>query len=224
MRTIYQLFGKSPFDPLVAHTRTVHRAAELVKPLFEAFTAGEWERCDELYEEIADIEHEADVQKDEIRDHLPKFMFLPVDRGDVLHYVRQQDSIADCAEDLGMLVTLRKLPSPEPFRSRLLELVADVVRASELLLEAGSQLAALYEASFGGPEVDKVLAMVTRVADQESKADHKQHETARSLLACEDGLDPISITVWLHIIQVLGKLADHAENTGDVLRAMMARR
>ncbi|MFQ5746995.1 MAG: TIGR00153 family protein [Gemmatimonadota bacterium] len=224
MRTIYQLFGKSPFDPLVAHTRTVHAAAELVRPLFEAFTAGEWARCEEIYARIADLEHEADVQKDEIRDHLPKFMFLPVDRGDVLRYVRQQDSIADCAEDLAMLVTLRKLPSPEPFRAQLLQLVEDVVRASELLLEAGSELPSLYEASFGGPEVDKVLSMVKSIANQESKADHKQHEVARALLACENGLDPTSITVWMHIIQVLGKLADHAENAGDVLRAMMARR
>ncbi|MEN8144909.1 MAG: TIGR00153 family protein [Gemmatimonadota bacterium] len=224
MRTIHQLFGKSPFAPLVAHTEKVAEAVALVRPLFDSYVAGDFKRSEEIYDEISQVEHDADEIKEEIRDHLPRYLFLPVDRGDVIRYVRQQDHIVDAAEDVAMLITLRDMETPEPFRALLLKLVDEVVTAAELLVVAGKEMAALLESSFGGPEVDKVLGLVTDVSNQESRADDTQHATARALLRSENHIDPVSIGLWMHAIQVLGNLANAAENTGDVLRTMMARR
>ena len=36
MSLIAELFGKSPFGPLVEHSKKVHECVELVKPLLEA--------------------------------------------------------------------------------------------------------------------------------------------------------------------------------------------
>ena len=36
MTLIKQLFGKTPFGPLVAHTKKVHECVKLVKPLVES--------------------------------------------------------------------------------------------------------------------------------------------------------------------------------------------
>jgi predicted phosphate transport protein (TIGR00153 family) len=224
MRTIHQLFGKSPFEPLVAHTEKVAEAADLVRPLFDSYVAGDYKRCNEIYSEISQVEHDADTIKEDIRDHLPRYLFLPVDRGDIILYVRQQDHIADAAEDVAMLITLRDMETPEPFRTLLLKLVDEVVTATDLLLVAGKEMAALLESSFGGPEVDKVRGLVKEVANQESRADETQHKTAKALLSPDCELDPVSISLWMHAIQVLGNLANAAENTGDVLRTMMARR
>ena len=38
MRTIHRLFGKSPFGPLIEHTRRVHETVKLLHPLLEAVT------------------------------------------------------------------------------------------------------------------------------------------------------------------------------------------
>lgn len=224
MRTIFELFAKSPFGPLTEHTEKVHETALLVRPLFEAFLAGEWERTEEIYRHISKLEHKADLQKNEIRDHLPRSVFLPVDRGDVLRLLKEQDGIADSAEDLGVLLTLRRTRSLETLTPQILAFVDEVIRTSELLLEAARELTLLVESSFGGPEVEKLLRKVAEVNDQEWEADKCQWAVSRSLLAREDELDPVSILMWMRILEVLGSLANHAENTADLLRLMLARR
>ena len=138
MRTFHQLFGKSPFALLVEHTRRVHRTVELIEPLFEAFLAEDWETCEALYEKISKREHKADLEKNKVRDQLPKSMFLPVDRGDVLKYLKEQDSIADAAEDVAVLVTIRKTPCPEALKPLVLDFVAQVILTSERYKSAKS--------------------------------------------------------------------------------------
>lgn len=224
MRTIHELFGKSPFGPLVEHTRTVHRTVELMRPLLEAYMAGEDERCEELHDKISRREHEADVQKHEIREHLPKSLFLPVDRGDVLHYLKEQDAIADAVEDLAVMLTLRPIETPEALRPAILDFADQVVLTSEELVEAASELGELFEASFGGPEMERVMEMVKDVNDQEWEADKQQRRVTRGLLEEEDGLDAVEVMLWMRILEIIGQVANHAENTGDLLRMMMARR
>lgn len=224
MRTIEKLFGKSPFGPLVEHTRRVHATVELIRPFLEAYLAGDWDRCEELHDRVSKLEHEADKTKNEIRDELPKSVFLPVDRGDVLAYLKQQDAIADAAEDLIVLLTLKNVETPEEIGQSILEFADQVIRTSELLLDAGQELQRVAEASFTGPEVDKVLQMVAQVNDQEWEADKVEREVTRALLDQEDGMGPVSLILWMRALDVLGRVANHAENTGDLLRMMLARR
>lgn len=224
MRTIIELFGRSPFKSLTEHTERVHETALLIRPLFEAFLGGDWERTEELYRRISKLEHKADNQKNDIRNQLPRSIFLPVHRGDVLAFLKEQDGVADAAEDLGVMLTLRRTPCPEDLKPRVLELVDAVVRTSELLLETVQDLSELVESSFGGPEVEKALENVNRVNDQEWEADKLQWAVSRALLDHEDTLDPVSLFLWMHILEVLGHVANHAENAADLLRLMMARR
>lgn len=224
MRTIHELFGKSPFGPLVEHTRRVHRTVELVRPLLEAYLAEDWDRVEELHDEISRREHQADLQKNEIREELPKSLFLPVDRGDVLHYLKEQDAIADAVEDLAVMLTLRAIPTPEDLKPEILEFADQVILTSQGLVAAASELGELFEASFGGPEVDTVMKMVAEVNDQEWEADKHQRRVTRTLLEHEDGLDAVEVMLWMRSLEVLGRVANHAENTGDLLRMMMARR
>lgn len=224
MRTIENLFGKSPFRPLVEHTERVHATVEQIRPFLEAYLDEDWERCEELHSTVSRLEHEADKQKVEIRDHLPKSVFLPVDRGDMLAYLKEQDDIADAAEDLTVLLTLRWIETPEELGDMILEFADQVIRTSEELLEAGREIADLFEASFGGPEVERVLEIVSNVNDQEWEADKREREVTRALLAHEDGMDPISVIMWMRALDALGQVANHAENTGDQLRMMLARR
>lgn len=224
MRTIEKLFGKSPFGPLVEHTRRVHATVERIRPFLEAYLAADWDGCEEMHAEISRLEHRADKQKNEIRDQLPKSILLPVDRGDVLGYLKQQDAIADAAEDLAVLLTLRNIETPEELGRMILDFADQVIRTSELLLDAGLELADVFEASFGGPEVDRVLKMAADVNDQEWEADKREREVTRALLTHEDGMDPIDVLLWMRALDALGEVANHAENTGDLLRMMLARR
>jgi predicted phosphate transport protein (TIGR00153 family) len=222
MRGILRLFAKSPFGLLVKHTTQVREAIQLLRPLVEAFLADDRSKLEEVYDQVCALEHDADETKNAVRRHLPKSVFLPVNRGDILYYVKEQDGIADAVEDLGVILTMRQPKTVPDFEPRLLELVDQVTKAAELLFEAAQEMTNLAAASFAGPEVDRVLAMVAEVNTAEGKADRLQAEFSRLVLAHESEVDPISVFQWMHIVEVLGDVADHAENTGDALRLMLS--
>lgn len=224
MRAIAGLFARSPFGPLAEHTERVHDTVVLIRPLLEAFMAGDWQETESVYRQISKLEHKADVQKNDIRDHLPKSLFLPVDRGDVLLFLKEQDSIADRAEDAGVLLTMRRTPTPASMREGITTLVDSVIQVSEAWFEVARELPNLQEVSFSGPEVDRILERINEISSLEWEADKRQAEVTRALFEHEDEIGAVSVVLWMRILQVLGAVANHAENTADLLRLMLARR
>jgi predicted phosphate transport protein (TIGR00153 family) len=224
VRSIFGLFGRSPFGPLSQHTERVHDTVVLVRPLLEAFMDGDWEKTAEVYAQIRELEHRADLIKNDIRDHLPRSLFMPVDRGDILQFLRVQDKIADSAEDIGVLLTMRKTPTPEPMKEGVLALVDSVIATSEAWFRAAKELPALEEASFTGPEVEKMLRQINEVRELERLADRHQAEITKQLFEYEKEIGALSIMLWMNIFRVLGLVANNAESTADLLRLMLAKR
>lgn len=223
MRAITQIFGRSPFRPLVEHTHKVHDCVKEVRPLVAAFLEERHDDVEVIYHRISKLEHQADVIKRGIRNHLPKSLFLPVDRGDMLKFLKQQDAIADTAEDIGVLLTVRRTRVPEALHEGLLRFSDKVIEVSELLVKAASELEHLQEATFGGKEAEVVIAMLEQVNHGEYEADNLQTELSRRLYQIEDQTDPTSIYFIVKLFRLLGEIANHAENTGDSLRMMLTK-
>ena len=64
--------------------------------------------------------------------------------------------------------------------------------------------------------------MVAKIHEAEGEADRLQAEFSKLVFENEARIDPTSVFQWVQIIEVLGDVADHAENTGDVLKLMLA--
>jgi predicted phosphate transport protein (TIGR00153 family) len=218
------MFAKSPFAQLANHTERVHETVILLPPLFEAFFEGDEAGTEEVYKRISKLEHKADVLKNEIRDHLPRSVFLPVDRGDVLLFLKEQDGIADRAEDVAVLLTMRRTPTPEEMRAPVMDFVRHTVATSNAWLDIARELTTLQEASFTGPEVDKTMERIRDISDMEWEADKRQAAVGKLLFRHEDELGAVSVFFWMNILRVIGGIANHAENTADLLRLMLARR
>ena len=223
MRAITELFGRSPFGPLVQHTHKVHETVRDVRPLIEAFLAGRHDEVQSIYARISKLEHKADIIKREIRDHLPKSLFLPVDRGDMLKFLKEQDAIADTAEDIAVLLTIRETPVPAEMHGEILAFTDKVIDVSDRLVQAASELEELQEASFGGRGAQRVLELIEEVSHGEYEADCLQTEASRRLYMLEDRIDPTSIYFIMKLFRLLGEIANHAENTGDNLRMMLTK-
>lgn len=223
MRAIAELFGKSPFGPLVEHTNKVNEAVRDVRPLVEAFLDERYDEVERIYERISKLEHKADVIKREIRNHLPKSLFLPVDRGDMLKFLKEQDAIADTAEDIAVLLTVRRTRVPPVLREGILALTDKVIEVSETLVEAAGELKNLQEASFKGKGAEHVIELIEQVSQGEYEADCIQTDVSRLLYDHETEVDPISVYFIMKLFRLLGEIANHAENTGDNLRMMLAK-
>ena len=147
MYTIVNLFGRSPFTPLQTHMDKVSRCVHLLPDLFVALEKKERAKMEAIAEEISTVEHEADLTKNDIRNHLPKSLYLPIDRGNLLDILSMQDSIADRAEDVAVLVTLAPLELLESFRSEFLQFLHSNIASYDLVLEVIREMHELLEAS-----------------------------------------------------------------------------
>ncbi len=221
MSIISKLFGKSPFEPLHQHMSKVKACVGLVRPLMDAFLKGEQEKVKDVARKIFKAEHDADMVKKEIRSRLPKSILLPVARGDILRFLKEQDNIADSAEDLAALLILRKTTVPEELKEKIKNFVDKVLETYEVAMTVSSEIKLLAETSFGGEEAHKVMDLIEQLKLKEWEADKAQMNVARKMFSIEKKLDPVSVMMWMHIFRELGTLANHAENAGDQMRLML---
>ena len=221
--TFSKLFGQSPFTALQEHMRVVLECAREVQPLIEALSAGDQERVVELKDRIFEREAEADRIKHELRAHLPKSLFMPVDRRDLLEVLLLQDTIANVAQDIAGLLIERKMTIPEFLRDPLIVLTARCVDTVEHAASVIEELDELLAIGFRGREADVVDKMLTELNAIEDETDELGIALARALFDHEDELKPVSVMMWYQIIEWIGDLADYAEKVGDHLRLLIAK-
>ncbi len=220
---IANLLGRSPFKPLQQHMQAVLDCASEVPGLFEALAAGDQSKVESIKDVIFAKENAADEIKNELRNHLPKSLFMPVDRRDLLEILQLQDSIADTAQDIAGLLVERPMEIPAPLQEPLLALAKACVEVCEHAAKIISELDELVETGFRGREAPRVEEMVVELNRLEDKTDDLGLELARNLFKHEDEIKPVSVIMWYQLIQWTGDLADFAEKVGDRLRLLIAR-
>src|SRR3972149_4072128 len=138
------------------------------------------------------IEHEADTIKTEIRDHLPKTIFLPIDRRDLLRLLSAQDDIADRVEDLAVVLTIKEsLPLPGSMSEELDRVCGLVMECVKAAVKISNEMDELIEAGFGGAEAESVFELIKQVGELEWKADKRQYKLSQALVLAADELKPM---------------------------------
>jgi len=220
---ISALFGRSPFKPMQQHMGVVYECVGLVPALFDALMAGDQKALAETQQAIFAKEQEADKIKQQVRLHLPRSLFLPVDRRDLLDVLAVQDSIADTAQDIAGLLLQREMTVPKDMQADLSQLVRRCVDACGQSNSIIGELDELIETGFRGPEATRVEEMVAELNRIETETDDLAIALARSLFKHEDTMSPVSVMFWYRIIQWISNLADNAEKVGDRLMLLIAR-
>ena len=221
--TFTKLFRQSPFKALQAHMRVVVECAREVLPLIEALADGDQATVNEKKDIIFEREAEADRIKNELRLHLPKSLFMPVDRRDLLEILHLQDTIANTAQDIAGLLIERQMTIPDFMRDPLIALTSRCIDTCEHSASVIEELDELLAMGFRGREVDKVDAMLQQLNDIEDETDELGIALARALFDHEDELKPVSVMMWYRLIEWIGDLADYAEKVGDRLRLLIAK-
>jgi len=217
------LFGKSPFSALQVHMRVVLECVHQMPPLFEALAKGDHEEVVAVKDIIFEKEAAADTIKNEMRNRLPKSLFMPVDRRDLLEVLQMQDSIADTAQDIAGLLVERPMELPDFMQEPMLALTQRCVDVCEMSAKIIEELDELLAMGFRGKEATRVEEMVSALNKLEDETDELGIELSRRLFQHEDEIKPVSVMMWYQLIQWVGDLADYAEKVGDRLRLMIAR-
>lgn len=223
MSIIQELFGKSPFGPLVAHTKKVHECVEVLRPLMEALVNEDYTEIRRLQDKVSRLEYEADQIKHEIRESLPRRYFLPVDRVELDNYLHCQDKIADKAEDFAIILMIRKTKIHPHLMDKFFAFVDQVFQVTGTLLTAAVELQNLAEVSFSGAESKVVLAHLKGLGEEEWKADRLARSLSMDIYALEKELEPLTIVFYEKLLLTLSAIANEAENAGDMLRTMIVK-
>lgn len=218
MLTILSLFGRSPFAPLQSHMESVGRCVHCLPALFEALEQKNTPQLELIAEEISRLEHDADRIKNDIRNHLPKGLFLPIDRGNLLEILTIQDRISDRVEDIAVLVNLKPLELLPAFKQEFklfLDKNIETFDEAHLIIK---ELHDLVESSFGGIEAERVRAMVDEVAYREHEADLIQRLLLKSLFKAEDQLTYVTFHQWQRLFEHTAAISNLSENLAYRIR------
>jgi predicted phosphate transport protein (TIGR00153 family) len=221
MRSIIKVFGRSPFIPIQDHMYKVSECVALLPEIFAAYGAGEEARVQELADRISSLEHEADLLKHDIRDTLPRGLFMPVDRANLLQILTTQDSIANHAEDFAVLLTFKIAKSFKPFRTKMDAFVKKNLEAFDGARRIVGELDELLETGFGGAEAQKVREMVDAVSVLEYEADLLQRELLRELFGNEEKIGFADFYLWTRIIRQIAHIADRSDNLATSIRTTL---
>jgi predicted phosphate transport protein (TIGR00153 family) len=203
--------------------RVVNECASHTPALMQALVDGDKDTLKEKACLIFELEERADTLKHACRLHLPRRLFMPVDRRDLLDVLAFQDIIADRAEDIAGIFLQREMPTPEPMKEPLVALTKKCVEVVAMTTEVIELFDELLEVGFRGRVVDQVEALVTQINTAEGEADKMERELSRVLFSLEGELDLMSVVLWYRILEWIGDLADYAEKVGNSFRLIIAR-
>lgn len=221
MLTILGLFGRSPFAPLQSHMDFVSKCVYLLPKLIEALKKKDEDLLLKISEQISQFEHEADLVKNDIRTHLPKSLFLPVARENVLEILTIQDRIADRAEDAAVLVTLKSIELLPDFEKELDEFLQKNIETFEEAKAIVHELHELVESSFGGIEAARVKTMIDAVAYREHETDLLQRALLKKIFHTEKQFDCASFYQWLRLIEHIAAISNLSENLAYRVEMML---
>lgn len=218
-----KLFGKSPFKPMKKHMSLANECAMHMPSAAAAFFDGDKETLKEIRYSISQLESDADKILEELQSRLPKSMFLPVDRRDLLEVLEVQELIADRTEDIiGLMIDL-PMDVPEELRPSILRLASRVTDAVDGAYHIVKQLENLVETGFKGPHVDKTQSLIHDVVGIETDADKIGTDIAHALFAHAKTMDPVSVVFLYQLINWIDDLADYAEKLAIRTRLLLAR-
>ena len=216
------IFGSSPVKPLEKHVDIAFRCTKQLNGFFKAAIADNWDKAAEYRDTIEALEHEADDLKKEIRMRLPKSLFMPVPRQDLLELLLVQDKMANRTKDVSGLVMGRKLQIPKPIAKDFLTFVSRNVDAAKQARKSVRELDELFATGFRGAEVTMVESLIDELDKIETETDDLQADLRGSLFEIEDTLDPVTAIFLYQVIELTGEIADMAERVGRRLELLLS--
>lgn len=221
--TISSLFGSSPVRPLQTHMASVQECIVELIPFFKAALKEDWTTAKDQQKKISKLEREADKLKRQLRLQLPKSLFMPIDRRDLLEVLTMQDKIANKAKDIAGLITGRKMTFPDTMHDQLVAFVERSIDASKQAQVAINELDELVETGFAGKEVKLVESMIKTLDGIEADTDKIQIKVRAELFKKEKDLPPVDVMFMYRVIDWIGDLGDLSQRVGSRLELMLAR-
>lgn len=218
---LLSLFTDSPFEGLLDHAKIISSCAAAFQQAIECYVTSECPNFEDFRNEVEKLENEADSMKRKIRRHLPKGTLMPVDKFQFFRYLREQDHVIDAMQDVMDLISYRTEPEIQEDIRKDLSLFIDKVLSPVDELGPMVEAAQKYFTTFSERDREQVKEFIRNLRKKEKSADQLEHAIKKKILNMK--ADPITVFHLFKIVEAAGAIADHSENAGDMMRAMIAK-
>ncbi len=217
----FSMFMASPFDDLQEHAEKVKECAQIFQQAMECHVSNKCKTFEEFRREVTKLESEADAIKQNVRGRLPKRAMLPVDKFELFRYLGEQDQVIDAMEDTLDWISYKSEPGiPKELEKDILHLVDVVIDPVEDLNKMVSE-ARKYFGRYSEKQRGVVKDIIRNLSQKEHEADEVEDMIKEKVLNMKT--DPVTVYHLFRLAIIIGSIADHAENAGDMMRSMVAR-
>lgn len=216
---ILSALRKSPFDGLTEHASKVKECIRICKQAVSAYAEKEYEEFEKLSQEVQKLEHEADLIKGNINAHLPKGIRMPVFKSDFMLCLREQDAILDFAEDTVIWLSFNKV-NLDKVKDEFLELLQKVTETVETLEIVALSIQKFFS-SWKKGQRENMKKLIKQVHRQEWESDRLEKKLAKKIF--NSNFEAVDVYFISKLVRLIADIANHAENAGDRIRAMIAK-
>ncbi|MBE8538996.1 TIGR00153 family protein [Geoglobus acetivorans] len=220
VRSVADVFGYSPFEDLHRHAELCDRAVEKLMEQFRFSKNGECDKVRELEKEIDSMEYQADLIKQEIRANVTKSLLMPVDRQDLLNFLKMQDQIIDNCEHVTHMISYKILSANEEIWELLFELLSRVRETVKEYEKLVGHFKGLIESSFSKKEINEALDHVPAIEELEHRCDKIQIRLHRKIFNSESE-NVLDLILLNEIVVKLGEIANSTARAANTFRTMI---
>jgi hypothetical protein len=161
--------------------------------------------------------HKAESLADDIRCNIEVLMYskalFPESRGDIMGLLEMMDRVPNQAESAVRMILNQHIVIPRAYCEKILQLVDICCRAGAAMIEAVEKLFTDYT---------NATVAIGKIDELESEADHIDAELIEKLFSSDlDGYEKILLR---DLIKHIAHVSDRAENVGDRIRIIVAKR
>ena len=165
------------------------------------------------YNELHHYESVADDIRREIEVIMYSKALFPESRGDILGMLEAMDKIPNQAEKAVQVMLTQHITIPEAFGPGVLQLVDICRRCVNALLDSSAKLFS---------DFTNAAVIIGKIDELESEADHVEADlTSRIFSSDMSGFDKLLLR---DIVKDIAAVSDRAENAGDCIRIIVAKR
>lgn len=216
-----KLFQTSPFEVALKHADKVGACGPLFLKAVRSYLVGNRDGFEIVKEEIRDAEADCDRIKQNIRAHLPSRIVMPVEKALFYSFLKEADKVVDCIKNSLYWMSYSDLTFPEDIAKDYLLLVKEAGDFLGLLPEMVSR-AHRYFGTRDEADRQAVKEIVKEIRFRERESDELE-KTLLIRLCADDEIPAKSFYLMLRLVETTGEVADHLENSADMMRAMIAR-
>lgn len=196
----------SYFEAFVNLSKFASASAQILHKTLGSFDASV---LPEKLTEMHEIEHNADLAKHEVMNHLVKEFLPPIEREDITKLSQEIDDVTDSVEDVLIFISMFNI---KKIRPEILEFTELVEKCCKSLDEALVEFK-----SFKNSKALK--AKIIEVNDFEEEADRLYIDMISNLY--RTSTDPIELMTWTEIMHKLESCCDNCEDVADIIEEIV---